>query len=80
MAKNVHLTKKDSENNVSLLRRFNRKMGSSGVINRVKSIRYNERTQSDFKKKKQTLMVMRRQKEYEQLAKLGKVADTRFRR
>ncbi|MCG2694898.1 hypothetical protein L6261_02320, partial [Candidatus Parcubacteria bacterium] len=52
---NVELTKNNNENNLGLLRRFSKKIKSSGIIPRMRSIRYNSRVESKFTRKKKAL-------------------------
>jgi ribosomal protein S21 len=74
MAKTViEVRKNPNENNTSVLRRFSRKIQESGIIQKVKGSRYNERKESKLKVKKSTLNRLVRRKEIEKLRKLGKV-------
>lgn len=74
MAKTViEIRKNPNENNASVLRRFSRKIQESGIIQKVKGSRYNERKESKLKVKKSTLKRLGRRKEIEKLRKLGKV-------
>ncbi len=74
MAKTViEIKKNPNENNASVLRRFSRKIQESGIIQKVKGSRYNERKESKLKTKKSTLKRLGRRKEIEKLRKLGKV-------
>ena len=61
--------KKDnpSESNLSVMKRFSRRVQSSGIIRRLKSTRYAERPKSDFKHKRETLKRISRRAEIEQL-------------
>jgi ribosomal protein S21 len=73
MAKTViQVTKNPNENNASVLRRFSRRIIESGIIQKVKGNRYNERKESKFKVKKGTLKRLERRKQVEKLRKLGK--------
>lgn len=74
---NVEITKNNNENNLSLIRRFSKKIKSSGIIPRVRSIRYNSRPESDFFKKKKALKTIRKKAEIEELMKLGKIQERR---
>lgn len=69
----IEVKKNPNENNASVLRRFSRKVQESGVIRKVKGMRYNERKESKVKTKKSTLKKMARRKEVERLKKLGKM-------
>ncbi|MEJ0002360.1 MAG: 30S ribosomal protein S21 [bacterium] len=57
----------------AVLRRFSRKVQESGIIQKVKKGRYNERKESKLKAKKSTLNRLVRRKEVEKLRKLGKI-------
>jgi len=70
---NVEVTKSNTENTTSLLRRFTKRVQGSGILPRVRSIRYWSRPESDFKKKKQTIRKIERREEFEKLYKQGKV-------
>lgn len=69
---NVEITRNAGENSLSLIRRFSRKVQSSGVIPRVRSLRFNGRVQSRFKVKQRALKLMNRRNEITLLIKLGK--------
>ncbi len=71
MAVNVEVRRTKSDNNLSLLRKFSRKVKISGIIRRKKSLRYFQRKMSDYRKKMQALMRIEKRKEYERLEKLG---------
>jgi len=66
-----------SETNLSLIRRFSRRLQSSGVVRRAKSHRYSERPLSNFKKKKSALAKLKRRTDIERLKKLGLIGDGR---
>lgn len=68
----VEIKKNNNENNASVLRRFSRKVQEGGIIQKVKSKRYNERKESKLKTKKSTLKRIARRTEVEKLRKLGK--------
>ena len=71
---NVNIQKNPTESAASVLRRFTKKVQESGVLNRVRSIKYAQRNLSYYKKKKGALEKLRRQLEREQLIKLGKLS------
>ncbi|MDE2037951.1 MAG: hypothetical protein KGI69_01865 [Patescibacteria group bacterium] len=77
---NVEITRAAGEGALSTLRRFSRKVQSSGVIPRVRSIRFSGRTQSPFKVKQRALKAIARRKETEELIKLGKIQAAPTRR
>lgn len=69
---NVEITRNQGENGLSVIRRFSRKVQSSGVIPRVRSLRFNDRVQSRFKVKQKALKLINRRSEVALLIKLGK--------
>ena len=68
----IEVKKNANESNMNLLRRFTRKVQESGIIQKVKSKRYNKRTESKVKVKVATLKRLARKKNQEKLFKLGK--------
>jgi|SRR3989344_8186173 len=72
---NVEITKTGSENNTSALRKFTKRVQGSGVLNRVRSLRYKERLPSKYTKKKKALKKMIRRAEIDRLIKLGKMTE-----
>lgn len=75
MAINIEVTKGSSENNLSVLRRFTKRVQGSGVLPRVRSLRYSERVKSENVKRAKTLSYLKRKAEMQELIKLGKVAE-----
>ena len=73
MATNVEVTKNATENALSVLRRFTKRVQGSGVLPRVRSIRYKVRTQSHFKVKRSRLTLNERAETKATLIKLGKL-------
>lgn len=80
MTTNVRVDKKEQENNVNLIRRFTRRVQKSGVLSRVRSIRYSDRIPSEYVKKKIKLKSLNRKAEIEHLIKLGKMPENPQRR
>ena len=76
MSTNVEVVKNGNENNVALLRRFTKRVQGSGVLPRVRSLRYAVRKPSEYVKKKKTLKVLKRRAEVKNLIKLGKMSET----
>ncbi|ETB63810.1 TPA: 30S ribosomal protein S21 [Candidatus Nomurabacteria bacterium] len=70
----IEVKKNTNESNMNLIRRFSRKVQESGIIQKVKGKRYNERAESKVKTKAQALKKIARRKEYERLFKLGKAS------
>ncbi|MCX6754874.1 MAG: hypothetical protein NTU81_03545 [Candidatus Nomurabacteria bacterium] len=68
----IEVKKNANESNMNLIRRFTRKVQESGIIQKVKSKRYNKRADSKIKVKVATLKRLTRKKNLEKLIKLGK--------
>lgn len=75
MATNIEIQKNPNESNASLLRRFTKKVQGSGILPRVRSIRYSSRTLSPYKVKVQKLSQLGKKAEIEELIRMGKMAD-----
>jgi ribosomal protein S21 len=74
---NVQVSNKNNENSMNVIRRFTRRVNSSGILNRARSLRYHSRDFSDTVQKKQALRSLKRRGEVERLIKLGKLPDRR---
>src|SRR5436190_735362 len=72
MATNVEVVKTGTENSMSLLRRFTKRVQGSGVLPRVRSLRYKDRNKSPGTRKKMTLKKLARRKEVDLLRKLNR--------
>lgn len=70
---NVEINKNGHENAMSIIRRFSRKMQETGIIQKVKGSRYNERELSKLSLKNMAVRRIARRKEVERLKKLGKM-------
>ncbi|MFA7315540.1 MAG: 30S ribosomal protein S21 [Candidatus Paceibacterota bacterium] len=68
----IEVKKNANESNMSVIRRFSRKVTEAGIIRKVKSKRYNERPLSKLKVKHATLKRITRRKNQAKLEKLGK--------
>ena len=68
----IEVKKSATENNMTLVRRFSRRVQESGIIQSVKGNRYSERAPSKLDRKTGALKKLKRGKEIEQLKKLGK--------
>lgn len=80
MSTNVQVDKTGTENNVGLIRRFTKRVQESGIVKRVRGIRYSDRNRSHYVRKKKTLEVIERRAKRETLIKLGKISATPVRR
>jgi ribosomal protein S21 len=73
---NVEVVKGPNENNISVLRRFTRRVQSAGILPRVRSIRYSDRNKSENVQKAKTLKTLKKKEEIAELVKLGKIRET----
>jgi len=78
--KNIQVEKNASETNVNLLRRFTKRVQGSGVLSKVRSLRYATRKQSPYNVKKKALKNLRRKEEIAELIKQGKMSEKPGRR
>ena len=72
---NVEINRNGTENSMGVLRRFTKKVQNSGVLPRVRSLRYNQRHLSHYKTKMKTLKVLKRKEEVLELIKMGKMQE-----
>jgi len=70
----------ETESNLSLIKRFSRRLQGAGVLRQAKGRRYTERPLSAYKKKKQALKRLSRRDEIERLRKLGLWNEVRYKR
>ena len=78
---NVEVTKGANENNLSVLRRFTKRVQAAGVLPRVRSRRYSERDKSENVRKSRTLRLLKKREEVAELIKLGKMNElSKFKR
>lgn len=71
----IEVKKSTNENNMTLLRRFSRKVIDAGFVRSVKEKRYNERPISKLKEKADTVKRIIKRKNNEKLRKLGKLVE-----
>jgi len=77
---NAEIERNGNENTAGVMRRFSRKVQSSGVLKRVRGLRYFKRQKSDARKKRDALVRIERTEKYNELLKLGRVVETKKRR
>ena len=70
---NVEVKKSQNENNISLIKRFTKRVQGAGILRKVRSSRYKDRNVSRYVKKKRMLKLIERKRELEWLSKLGKI-------
>jgi ribosomal protein S21 len=75
MAINAEVQKADNETPVNLIRRFSKRVQGSGIIQRMRNRRYYSRIKSREVRRKQTLKVIKRREEVQELIKLGKMME-----
>lgn len=73
MAVNVEISKSANENNLSLIRKFTKKVQGSGVLPRIRGRRYSTRSLSEYVTKKKALKKLKRKAEVIELIKMGKM-------
>jgi ribosomal protein S21 len=72
---NIEVTKGANENNLSVLRRFTKRVQAAGVLPRVRSKRYTQRVPSKNTRRVKTLTYLKKKEAVAELIKLGKVAE-----
>ena len=77
---NVEVKRNQNENIQGLVRRFQKRVQESGVLPRVRSIRYSLRDMSDLKVKRAKMRKILKTKAYEKAKRMGKVIETKKRR
>jgi ribosomal protein S21 len=75
MAVNVEVKKTPTESATSVIRKFTKRVQGAGILPRVRGLRYFERAASKATSKKKKLLRLRRQDRYQELLKLGKIAE-----
>lgn len=75
MAVNIEVTKNPNENNLSVLRRFQKRVQGAGVLPRVRSKRYSDREKSENVKRAKTLSYLKKKETIDELLKLGKMRE-----
>jgi len=75
MAVNAEVTKNDNETAVNLIRRFSKRVQGAGLIQRMRNNRYYSRVKSREVRRKQTLKVIKRRENVQELIKLGKMLE-----
>jgi ribosomal protein S21 len=72
---NLQVNRGGNENSLGTLRRFTKKVQGSGILPRVRSIRYSERVLSHYKTKKKTLKSLKKKAVIQELIKMGKMPE-----
>lgn len=79
MPTNVEVKRNSSENALSLVRRFQKRVQESGVLPRVRSLRYSDRELSDLKQKRAKLKKLAGKEKYELAKRMGKLVEKKRR-
>ena len=74
---NIEVVKGANENNLSVLRRFTKRVQASGVLPRVRSKRYTQRLPSRNTKHAKTVSHLKKKEITAELVKLGKVTEVK---
>lgn len=72
---NIEVAKGPNENNLSVLRRFTKRVQAAGVLPRVRGKRYSEREKSGNVRKAKTLEYLKKKEKIAELVKLGKMSE-----
>ena len=72
---NVEVTKGQTENNISVLRRFTKRVQGAGILPKVRSKRYTDRVKSKNVAKAKTLKRIEKKEKILNLIKEGKMAE-----
>ena len=77
---NAEVNKIGTENALSIIRKFTRRVQGTGLVKTVRSQRYYARNMSKLVTKKQALKRIKKTDTFQQLLKEGKVSDAPVRR
>lgn len=75
MATNVQVEKNQNESSANVIRRFTKRMQGSGVIPRVRKIRYHTRIKSENVRKEARLKKLVKAAVYQKQLKLGQIQE-----
>ena len=76
MATNIAIEKTGNDNTGAVLRKFTQRMRSSGIVQKMRKIRYRSRDLSKNARKKEALRRINRRDQFEQLIKEGKLSES----
>jgi ribosomal protein S21 len=72
---NAEVNKTGSENALSTIRKFSRRVQGTGLVKTVRGQRYYSRNASKIVKKKHALKLIKRRADYRQMVKDGKIIE-----
>ncbi len=67
------IKKQERENNQALVRRFTKRIKESGILKTARTAMFRKRVKSENVRRQSALRRIEKKKEYEKLAKLGKI-------
>ncbi|MDR3571575.1 MAG: hypothetical protein P4L81_05295 [Candidatus Pacebacteria bacterium] len=79
MAINAEVQKSGSENVLSTIRKFSRRVQGTGLVKNARANRYFERQKSKTVQKKRALKMLKRRADYQKAVKDGKIAEAPMR-
>jgi len=79
MAINAEVQKSGSENALSVIRKFSRRVQGTGLVKTVRGQRYHARDTSKTVQKKRALKLIKRREDFKQMIKEGKVIEREVR-
>jgi ribosomal protein S21 len=74
---NVEIQRNNNESATNVLKRFTKRVQGSGVLVRVRGLRYAVRKASPYVKQKRTLKGLKRKTERDHMIKMGKMPEGR---
>jgi len=72
---NIEVVKGANENNLSILRRFTKRVQAAGVLPRVRAKRYTQRSPSRNTRRAKTVVYLKKKGVTAELIKLGKLSE-----
>ena len=71
----IEVTRAGSESNANLLRRFTKRVQTSGNLRRARDLQFSKRSKSPLKGKQEALKRIAKRANIDRLRKLGKIKD-----
>jgi ribosomal protein S21 len=71
----IEVTRVGTESNANLLRRFTKRVQTSGNLRRARALQFSTRNKSELKNKKEALKRIIKRTTNDRLRKLGKIKD-----
>ncbi len=80
MATNIEVAKNANESTSNLVRRFTKRLQGAGIVQKSRGGRYYDRVKSRNTQRKERLRSLSRKEKYEEMVKMGKIAERPTRR